>query len=121
MAVAAGMGPSHLVRRNDMSTKTPQGNRTGGATDDRSARLPRAVRNATVTGAETADAAQTAATSTSADAARNDGPGGYAPTVVPDDDTPGGREGVSRGEGKGPRDDRRPPPLGRKDRSPGSA
>ena len=84
--------------------------------DDRTARLPRAVRDATVTGTEDADEADT-----TTDPAlphgkrRSGGPGGYAPTVVPDSDDSIDDEGEGDGEVDGyadaAEDRRRPPPL----------
>lgn len=95
-----------------MSTTPRRHHSHGNTPDDRSARLPDSIRKATVDGAENADSEDTAATSTDTSAGRNDGPGGYAPTVSPDDDTP--RRPGDSGSGmreKGASDDRRPPPL----------
>jgi hypothetical protein len=110
MAVAA---PLHRQRQVNAMSTTPRRHHSHGNTpDDRSARLPDSIRKATVDGAENANSEDTAATSNDASAGRNDGPGGYAPTVSPDDDTP--RRPGDSGSGmreKGASDDRRPPPL----------
>lgn len=86
--------------------------------DDRSARLPRAVRDASVTGSDNAnDAGTTTDPAATQGKRRSGGPGGYAPTVVPDNTSDGSDDGTQDDTGDGKttadsaEDRRRPPPL----------
>lgn len=86
--------------------------------DDRTARLPRAVRDATVTGTYNAVEADTTTDPASPHGKRRSGgPGGYAPTVIPDSDDDSDEsinaEGDvdDNGDADAAEDRRRPPPL----------
>ena len=95
---------------------SPGKTRHGHDPDYRTARLPRAVRDATVTGTDNAVEADTTTDPASPHGKRRSGgPGGYAPTVIPDseDDSDDSidAEGDVDGDASAAEDRRRPPPV----------